>query len=132
MSLTLVSLARYRELGNSVAVPVFEWVARRTVLDRQRPTARKPHHCEGCSRTIRPGESYQLTVRVGDYGIERWKQCVQCEALVDWLYFTDDDARWCLNDGEFDVCEWLADFYPDSEIRRLYLGKWAELLDGAA
>lgn len=47
-----------------------------------RPTARKAHLCEGCGRTIDPGEAYARWEGLYDGAWQTVKHCRQCNQLV--------------------------------------------------
>jgi hypothetical protein len=56
------------------------------VVTTTNPTARKPHSCGECGRTIQPGERYERTEGKSSYG--GWLTylvCPHCEVLGDWL-----------------------------------------------
>lgn len=66
------------------------------------PTARKPHVCDQCGRTISPGERYHRWEQASDYshGIETTKTCDQCHGLARDLWAAevrgeDDYGREC-------------------------------------
>lgn len=46
------------------------------------PTARKPHICEGCGRTIEPGEEYTRWEGLYDRVWQTVKMCGQCNQCV--------------------------------------------------
>lgn len=48
-------------------------------------TARKPHPCSDCARTIEPGERYMHHTWLYDGRWDRAKQCRHCVALGDWM-----------------------------------------------
>lgn len=47
--------------------------------------ARKDHKCDECSRTIKPGESYDLVWGIWDGRSDTFKTCSHCIALRDWV-----------------------------------------------
>lgn len=49
---------------------------------RAHPTARKPHHCETCNRTIQTGETYMRGSGYGDGEAFTWKECAHCDVFV--------------------------------------------------
>jgi hypothetical protein len=96
------------------------------LLSDAKPKARKAHKCGLCYRQIEQGETYRRQTVRGDYGIETWTICAHCDALNDWLWFNDKDARWCLQDGEFDMAEWISEYYRDSPATHLFRAGWRE------
>jgi hypothetical protein len=85
-----------------------------------KPTARKPHRCDNCDRTIDPGETYRRGkgLREDGGGFDTWKECAHCLAFLSAAPIVD----WCWNEGysrddfqEFeprtdDECRWHADW----------------------
>ena len=58
---------------------VYRWTMR---------TARKPHQCYDCRRTIAAGERYHYAVGLPDDRPRRWevmKLCAHCDAASEWL-----------------------------------------------
>lgn len=49
------------------------------------PIARKPHTCQYCGRTIRPGETYRRGAGMDGSHAWAWKECAHCEALLLWV-----------------------------------------------
>lgn len=62
-----------------------------TVLNVTDPTARKPHVCDECGRTIAPGETYHRVESIASWGMSTWKACLQCFLLCRDLW--DADVR---------------------------------------
>ena len=48
-------------------------------------TARKPHRCDECGRTIEPGEQYKIGAGIYDRSAWHAKQCRHCVAATTWL-----------------------------------------------
>ena len=55
------------------------------VLREQRRTARQPHRCSECCRTIAPGEKYLAEAIIFDGGFCSYKTCEHCQVVRDWL-----------------------------------------------
>lgn len=49
------------------------------------PTARKPHRCLECDRTILAGEPYKRTACIGDSTADTVVTCAHCARLADWV-----------------------------------------------
>lgn len=85
--------------------PVFYW---------QRPVkARKPHRCEECCRTIRPGERYELTTGKwpDDDHLGTYKTCHHC---VDMRQFVKNSVPcFCWSHGSLrdDIRETVREAY---------------------
>lgn len=83
------------------------------------PTARKPHTCEFCYRTIVPGEKYLRGTGFGEGdGIHSWAECRHCEAFRiicdlgdewDHTYSRDDFTEADFPDGS-DAYVWQVSF----------------------
>jgi hypothetical protein len=52
-------------------------------FDSGRRTARKPHHCDECGRTIDPGETYWYQSGAMDGQASTIKMCRHCDAIID-------------------------------------------------
>lgn len=48
-------------------------------------TARKPHNCEDCGRTIHPGETYRAGTWIQDGDLSQLKMCEHCLVAGNWL-----------------------------------------------
>lgn len=46
-------------------------------------TARKPHKCGDCGRTIQPGERYELISSLYDGSWSKYKTCHECAEIAD-------------------------------------------------
>lgn len=94
------------------------------VLDTKTPVARKPHTCELCRRTIRPGEKYQAQHNVYDGHAYTWKGCAHCRVYAS-VIWADDDG-W-LDDAGLDWCA-ASDYEPDAlwklRLKAQYLRQW--------
>jgi hypothetical protein len=56
------------------------------VVNHATPTARVPHRCEECGRTIQIGERYcQVKGRLEDSGWVTNRWCRHCDAAAEWL-----------------------------------------------
>lgn len=55
------------------------------VYEEKQVTARKPHACGECQRTIEPGERYEQTSALGDGSWQRYRTCRHCLAARAWL-----------------------------------------------
>lgn len=70
----------------------------------QHPTARIPHACDMCGRTIQPGEQYKRAAGLDAGTAWTWKECTHCQALLqvhpeilDWIdvgYNADSVTEW--------------------------------------
>lgn len=95
-----------------------------TLIDSSTVTARKPHRCCDCNRSIEPGERYRRTKTVGDGGWDAWIVCEQCQACVSDLW--DADYRDENEDG-YDCYAYLPDV--DWGDVRLWSPLWAQRAD---
>jgi hypothetical protein len=74
--------------------------------------ARKEHRCCECRETIKPGDSYHYTSGIWDGRACSFKLCAKCEALRQYIFGEDMEARheglefeggareWCVNCDE--------------------------------
>lgn len=62
-----------------------------------RHVARKVHRCDGCRRTIQPGERYKRGAgKEWGEAPHSWKECAHCEVLIrDYSDEFDDAGIWC-------------------------------------
>lgn len=94
-----------------------------TVMSQATPTARKPHRCELCGRTIHPGERYDRSSNLGDGHLYTWKECLHCKALAALLWALDvPDYDYGL--GPDDVGEWEPQTVPLLRLKALFLRRW--------
>lgn len=54
------------------------------------PTARKPHRCMMCRRSIDPGEQYRRGAGMDGSTAWTWIECAHCSALAGYLTSQDD------------------------------------------
>ena len=82
------------------------------------PTARKPHPCELCRRTIRPGERYLRGVGMDGITAWTWRECAHCDAIRDLARAYGADGA----DGEYSL-DVIAEWEPQtpSQLRALVL-----------
>lgn len=88
-----------------------------------RPKARKPHVCQMCGRTIRPGELYRRGVGLDDGTAWTWKECLHCEQLV--RYVNEDESY----DDDL-INEWAPETIGHARLRAQYRRKW-QRFDGS-
>jgi hypothetical protein len=75
------------------------------------PVARKPHRCELCNRTIRPGEKYRRGVGM-DGTVWTFKECRHCRAVMDLADPTGGD------------CEYFPDVLGEWEPQSVTEARW--------
>ena len=68
-------------------------------LDRQRPVARKAHHCDVCFGTIATGDTYTRERNIGDDGAYTFKAHTLCDAAYwkahsDLGLYSDEEPDW--------------------------------------
>jgi hypothetical protein len=56
-----------------------------TIYRKSEHTARQPHKCYECGRTINPGERYESVFAVWDGRGETCKTCPHCLAIREWV-----------------------------------------------
>lgn len=98
------------------------------VLDIKHPTARKPHRCSDCGRTIEPGEKYERQANVGDDGFYEWLDCAQCGDLARRVWAAESGACYYFEDG-LDLGDWLCED-PNHPLLPLFRARWRDA-DGA-
>ena len=83
------------------------------VIRRTRPTARIPHRCDQCGRTIDPGERYDNQFYVCDDHPHTWRTCAHCTQLIGDLAAYDTDFWQDREDGAYlpdedwrDIARW--------------------------
>ncbi len=83
-----------------------------TTFLHSHPRARKRHVCEGCARSIEPGEIYTRGVGLdGGAGAWTYRYCTHCAVLI--AYACD---RLCAD--EYDPAELLEDWNPLNDAER--------------
>jgi len=55
------------------------------MLSKATPTARKPHKCSECARSIAPGERYESSQFLFDGKFHIHKTCQRCTAVRDYV-----------------------------------------------
>jgi len=85
----------------------------------QMVTARKPHPCDLCSRTISQGERYQRSAGMDGSSAWTWKECAHCEAIID-VIERDVDGSY----GPDSVREWCPRTIPQLRAKVLWLRRW--------
>lgn len=83
------------------------------------PTARKPHQCGECYRTINPGETYRRWRWLYDGRFVSVKQCAHCRAAGVWL---DEVCRGYLIGSIAEELESHWDKYGGLALGRLVVG----------
>lgn len=87
------------------------------------PTARKPHRCEDCGRTIRPGEKYRKGSGMDGSTAWTWRECEHCTCLVHLL---DRDDSY----SDEDFINWEPTTLAHLRLKAMWLKKW-ERRDGS-
>lgn len=83
-------------------------------------TARKPHRCSDCQRTIQPGERYEWGKWLYDGVWSGAKQCVHCRAAGVWLHHKCGGYLWT------EILEELEEHWRDEPSLRTF--KLAKLI----
>lgn len=81
-----------------------------TLLRDDARTARKPHRCDDCLRTISPGEQYRSAAGVSPDGLWTSKTCTHCDHLRISIWHVDPHAY--DPDYGLDLAEYLRDADP--------------------
>lgn len=83
-------------------------------------TARKPHKCYECSRTIPTGSEYEYTAGSWDGDFQTFKTCEQCAGLRDSL-----SAGGCWQYGELgeEYMQYLYHNLPSKELAKAQFDK---------
>lgn len=71
-------------------------------------TARKPHRCEECGRTIHPGERYLLTCWKYEGDFSQARMCAHCQVAADWL--TENCGGYLTHGVEEDLREHVSEY----------------------
>lgn len=90
-----------------------------THYDRKNPTARKPHNCGSCGRTIQPGEKYLRGVGL-DGTAWTWKECGHCERLAEYVVALYDLDEY----GGDDLHEWDPDGLAELRVKVQFRKRW--------
>lgn len=96
------------------------------------PTARKPHNCSECGRTIQPGERYSRAFMVYEGAPETFRTCAHCQVGQEWLA---ENCNMIAHGSLMDEMQEHADIYRDHalgflRIKAGMLRKWHRF-DGA-
>ena len=89
-------------------------------LSEGSPVARKPHRCDDCGRTIRPGERYHWSRWAVEGSVVQETQCRHCRAAASWL--TDRCGGWLWPAVGEDLFEHWDAGCDDHELLRLIVG----------
>lgn len=87
---------------------------------RTHPRAKKPHNCDSCWRTIRPGERYLRGVGL-DGTAWTWKECGHCELLSEFVV----SAYGLEEYGGDDLHEWEPANVSELRVKVQFKKRWA-------
>ena len=97
------------------------------IFEAQQRTARKPHVCQECWRTIAKKERYFFTAGVGEDGFFASKTCRHCKIAQEWL--TKECGGFLFRGVEDDILEHIAEagYHTPLSLAKIAVGmrrKW--------
>lgn len=87
------------------------------------PRARKPHRCQTCGRTIRPGETYRRGAGMDGSSAWTFKECVHCTAVVTYVLHL-----WGVDEYDDDLLpDWDPETIEHMRIKAQWRRRWTRM-----